>query len=93
MFARTVPDPRDGEKISTGGSLGNTLKKLNGLKLINPSRLMVEASAIGLGVTADSSQPCFSPGWQFGHSESYNRSFFLLFENRKIGGFFDYGIG
>jgi hypothetical protein len=42
----------EGEKISTGGTVLNILKKLNGDKLIFPFLSTVEANAIGRGDTA-----------------------------------------
>ena len=42
---------REGEKITIGGLVENTLKKLNGLRLILPALLMVAAKHIGRGAT------------------------------------------
>lgn len=48
MLSRTL---RAGEKMSTGGLLLNTLKKLKGLRLCIPSALRVDTKAMGLGAT------------------------------------------
>jgi len=44
---------RAGENTRMGGFELKRLKKLNGERLTNPSRLMLETSAIGRGPTAN----------------------------------------
>src|SRR5580658_3350049 len=70
FFVCSVLPERAGEKISVGGLEPNTLKKLNGARLILPALSMVLTKAMGRGATALNKYSCnlwpgTSPGLTF----------------------------